>query len=611
MADYYPLINKAVAGLDKSTGEARRALYERARTALVTQLRGVQPALSESDITRERLALEEAIRKVEAEAARKSRFDAPPERRRADRADIPDPFKAAAPARREPVQEPPEEDDSDESESTLTGTAADLRRPVRTPPPAPAPPPSPSPSPSRTSEGLKEFRNVVADVENLGDATAQAGRSAREAYNAMPSPSPEFDRLEPRMEPEGLRPRDRRPPPREQRRDPPAREQARQPPPGRQPPPREASPREPPPRERSAGRDRSPSGRPRDIARDAEADFAYAPRQERAQERAQERGNDRAHERANEYAARDFGPSPDFDEEPHPSEFDAPPQRQRSRRRAEAPAADDEGMPQPMRIGPRLVRYGAIVGVLLVIAAVLAWQWQPMVEMVRGWTSSVRSAQTAAPPSAPAQQRAQKFNDRVSPSDAASQNQPPGQQGGADVAQRVVLYEEDPEDPAGKKFAGSAVWRTETVTRGANQPPDLVVRADIDIPERKMTMKWTLQRNVDKTLPASHTIEIVFTLPQDFAHQGIQNVPGVLMKEAEQQRGVPLSGSAVKVTDGYFLIGLSAVDTEMQRNIQLLKERPWFDVPIVYTDGRRAILAVEKGTPGERAFRDAFAAWKQ
>src|SRR5262249_8781939 len=85
MADYYPLINKAVAGLDKSTGEARRALYERARTALVTQLRGVQPALSESDITRERLALEEAIRKVEAEAARTSRFDAPPERTRMGR----------------------------------------------------------------------------------------------------------------------------------------------------------------------------------------------------------------------------------------------------------------------------------------------------------------------------------------------------------------------------------------------------------------------------------------------------------------------------------------------------------------------------------------------
>ena len=66
MADYYPLISRAVAGLDKNTGENRRALYDRARAALVDQLRSVEPALDESDITRERLALEEAIRKVES-----------------------------------------------------------------------------------------------------------------------------------------------------------------------------------------------------------------------------------------------------------------------------------------------------------------------------------------------------------------------------------------------------------------------------------------------------------------------------------------------------------------------------------------------------------------
>ena len=72
MADYHPLIARAVAGLERNTGDARRALYERARTALVAQLRGVTPALSESDVTRERLALEEAIRKVEAESARQT-----------------------------------------------------------------------------------------------------------------------------------------------------------------------------------------------------------------------------------------------------------------------------------------------------------------------------------------------------------------------------------------------------------------------------------------------------------------------------------------------------------------------------------------------------------
>jgi hypothetical protein len=75
MADYHPLIASAVAGLDKNTGEARRTLYDRARTALVAQLRSVDPPLNDSDITRERLALEEAIRKVEAESARKVRSE--------------------------------------------------------------------------------------------------------------------------------------------------------------------------------------------------------------------------------------------------------------------------------------------------------------------------------------------------------------------------------------------------------------------------------------------------------------------------------------------------------------------------------------------------------
>src|SRR5690349_703995 len=77
MADYHPLVDRAVAGLDDNTSEARRALYERARSALVAQLRGVTPALSESDITRERLALEEAIRKVEAEQLRRGRSARP------------------------------------------------------------------------------------------------------------------------------------------------------------------------------------------------------------------------------------------------------------------------------------------------------------------------------------------------------------------------------------------------------------------------------------------------------------------------------------------------------------------------------------------------------
>jgi hypothetical protein len=82
-----------------------------------------------------------------------------------------------------------------------------------------------------------------------------------------------------------------------------------------------------------------------------------------------------------------------------------------------------------------------------------------------------------------------------------------------------------------------------------------------------------------------------------------------LMKANEQARGVPLAGLAVKVTNGYFLIGLSAVDVDLQRNLEMLKGRDWFDIPIVYTSSKRAILALEKGTPGQRAFEEAFRAW--
>jgi hypothetical protein len=68
MTDYYQLMIRAIANLDKSTGETRRALYGRVRTVPVESLRNFDPLLSESEITRERLMLEEAIRKVEADA---------------------------------------------------------------------------------------------------------------------------------------------------------------------------------------------------------------------------------------------------------------------------------------------------------------------------------------------------------------------------------------------------------------------------------------------------------------------------------------------------------------------------------------------------------------
>ena len=74
MADYYPLITKAVAGLvSDASRESRRDIYERARAALLGQLRTINPPFTEAEITRERLALEEAIRRAEGDAVKRAR----------------------------------------------------------------------------------------------------------------------------------------------------------------------------------------------------------------------------------------------------------------------------------------------------------------------------------------------------------------------------------------------------------------------------------------------------------------------------------------------------------------------------------------------------------
>src|SRR5215475_8405359 len=262
MADYYPLISRAVAGLEKNSGEARLALYERARAALLAQLRGVTPALNESDITRERLALEESIRKVEAESARQfvepSRQPPVPKIRPAEPR-VPEPRQweevepqsppprryvnppspggnssAAArqesarqesarpevtraefsrqesarqesarqemarqePARQEPARQEPARPDTARRSRPLGGPPSDSIFDQPLPAEGPAPAPAPQRHPLRrpaaerrslSDSGLKDFRNVVSEANELGGASARAERSAREAYAAVPA----------------------------------------------------------------------------------------------------------------------------------------------------------------------------------------------------------------------------------------------------------------------------------------------------------------------------------------------------------------------------------------------------------------------------------------
>jgi len=565
MADYYPLIARAVAGLDKNTGDARRTLYERARAALVAQLRGVTPALDESDVTRERLALEEAIRKVEGESARQSTS-------RSDTARV----KA------------PEFPRWDE----------------------PAPEPEPEPEPASRSTPR---RTPASRPDGRAAAPAASGRPRGETRYA----DPDYD---PSIPPEPVRP------------EPPRRTQAGPRPEGRasavrakaesrhvdsgyeesgQP---EAEPQEPPPRtaarprpggERAAGERRSLLGSVVSAAnelggaaarasRSARESYAAVPPSAPEANRSQQRGLDSDEA----YLTLDDITEPVM-LEPSFIVDESRPVPPRSR---QAQPAEVERPSTPARSYGDMIRIATAVVIVGGIGSLLIWQWPNMVAIYDMlWAPPVEVAPINQPTSKP------KIPDRIEPGGKPSQ--PQTAQDGATVAQRVVLYEEDPNDPQGKRSVGSVIWRTEAISPGTGKPPELAVRADIEIPERKISMTWTLRRDTDPSRSTSHTIEIMFKLPPDFPSGGIFNVPGIWMKQAEQTQGTALAGLAVKVTTGYFLIGLSSAPADKERNIQLLKERPWFDIPIVYTNNRRAILAMEKGTPGERAFAEAFAAW--
>jgi hypothetical protein len=69
MADYHSILAGAVRGLDPNTPAARRRLYERARSALISEMESADPPIPRSEIIIAQVALDTAIAQVEAAAA--------------------------------------------------------------------------------------------------------------------------------------------------------------------------------------------------------------------------------------------------------------------------------------------------------------------------------------------------------------------------------------------------------------------------------------------------------------------------------------------------------------------------------------------------------------
>lgn len=430
MPDYYPLLTRALSGLERNTREARQAVYDRARQALLKQLRGVTPPLAEAEITRERLVLEDAIKKIDSEAAQK--------------------------------------------EEQAPRTPLSPREPPRPPVTArPAVPPRP-PMPSR-DRAPGDFAAKPAAAASVASSTA-------------------------------------------------------------------------------VDLDRAPTG----------------------------------------------GARPGDAKSGKPAEPTAP---------AQGPRPFQPGAGRFLRDGERRalkakLLVGGLVALLIVLAAGLGYIQRDRIFAFFGGGT------------APSQATDGKVADRIAagPQTTPAPGPAPGPGTVSPVGQRAVLYEENPttgqQQQQVQTFVGTAVWRTETLSPGPGQPPDVGIRADIDVPDRRLSAVMTIRRNPDPNLPASHTIEIQFNTPND-PFGGVANMPGVRLKTSETAQGAPLAALVVRVTPGFFLVGLSAIDSDREQNVQFLRERSWFDIPFVYNNGRRAVLAFEKGTPGERAINEALASWRQ
>ncbi len=177
------------------------------------------------------------------------------------------------------------------------------------------------------------------------------------------------------------------------------------------------------------------------------------------------------------------------------------------------------------------------------------------------------------------------------------------------VAHRAALLMEAPEEQAKvKAFLGTVVWKVDNVSNGPDEPLSMAVRAEVDIPEQKLQSAIIIQKNFDSTLPASHTIKLRFSVKPDSPLANIKQV-NVLLRREDNPTGDALKGITVPVTENSFLIGLSRGDGEAS-NLELLRSREWIDIPIVLANGHIAKLTFEKGPSGRNALDDAMASWQ-
>lgn len=325
-----------------------------------------------------------------------------------------------------------------------------------------------------------------------------------------------------------------------------------------------------------------------------------------------------------ETAAEHLSPAPRVPQPPSPR---PPAPVEESRRGDERPSLREEparprvAPPQRRSVDPGHVRTAIVGGGVALAVAVIAGAAY-YVNKIAPQDQSVRPR--VEQPAAPAQQdQTGKINERAGAEPPASApNQQAGQRAGTQagaapgseipVAQRAILYIEVPEAPQQPRTVqGRVFWRLDSDTVGQGRPVETIVRATIEMPDAGLTLDFTIRRNADPAFPASHIIGLRFVTSGEAASDTIREVGVPQFKTDESERGAPLSAISSALGENLFVAALSNVQIEAERNLDLMQNRPWVDLPVRFASGRRGIITFEKGVSGNQTIAEALERWRR
>jgi hypothetical protein len=178
------------------------------------------------------------------------------------------------------------------------------------------------------------------------------------------------------------------------------------------------------------------------------------------------------------------------------------------------------------------------------------------------------------------------------------------------VAQKATLIRaNDDRTKPPEVIAGRVIWQKIDSSPGEGRPIEPAIRIEFTFEQAEISGTILLRRNSDAALPASHTLEIVFT-PKP-GGDPVTEIQLPQFKDEETVRGAPIFGLPFPVGENLFVIALSNLPRDVSRNVEMVAKKGWFDLPFRHKSGKQAMLTVERGISGQRAVDETLSAWGQ